>query len=119
MVGKRPDLDENTIKRIKEKLCKFNKEERLKIVELYKIHSATQIAKLLNTGCNAIQNTLCLEGVKIRNMKEAQNKITPQQLKGNKKTSTFMKENNPMKNKDVVKKHLRLLIINIIIIKNG
>jgi len=91
------------IQRIKEKLCKFNKEECIKIVGLYKTMSATEIGKIFGVGAQTIQTALKLENVQIRNMKEAQNLYLNNHNERSEKQSEFMKKNNPMFKEEIRK----------------
>ncbi|KKK49586.1 hypothetical protein LCGC14_3133550, partial [marine sediment metagenome] len=98
MVGKRPDLDFDTITKIKYKLCKFKSEDRKKIVELYKTKSATSIGNMYGVGAQIIQTALRLENIEIRNRKQSQQHYLKRNKERSLKQSKFMKDHNPMHN---------------------
>jgi len=106
MVGLRNDLTPEAVEQIREKLCKFDKFDRQKIKHMYldRHMSATAIGKSYDVGCQTIQTALRMEGIKIRNMKNAQYIYLKHNNSRSKRQSEFMKNNNPMDNPEYRKK---------------
>ena len=106
MVGKRKDLNEEIVVRIKEKLCKFDKFNRENIKHMYLDNhmSATAIGKSYGVSCQTIQTSLRMEGTNIRNKKNAQHIYLKYNDFRSKRQSEFMKNNNPMSNLEYRKK---------------
>jgi len=104
MVGKRNDLSVESRDKIIHKLLKFTKDERLKLTELYKTKSATEIGKIYEVNAQTIQRNLKAEGIKIRNYKESQQLYLSLHNERSLKQSEFMKTHNPMNNPESRKK---------------